>query len=181
MSARRRMLPPLTTSQMRRIMASRHASHFIGVYPIDRLPILAPPSHYRHCHWTSRRREDTQRGYCFIVNMDPAHLPGSHWLAVYINTDQRRPAEIFDSYGRAPPLRLQHWLSRHCRRWVHNKRFIQGPLTALCGVYCVFVLDIKCTFGLPFHDIVKLYFSPSATENDKRMRQYLYAIRRRVL
>ena len=145
-------------------MSGTHGSHFLGVCPIDQLPSL-PLS-------TSPKTT----GFCFIVNTDPSNLPGVHWLAVYIDANKRRPGEVFDSYGRPPPLQLQRWLSKHCREWVYTKRFIQGPLTDLCGVYCIFVLDERCTTGMTFAEIVKMHFGADATKNDAKMQRYLKVI-----
>ena len=41
----------------------------------------------------------TQKKYPFllIVNSDPASLPGTHWLALYLSSKQG--GEFYDSYG----------------------------------------------------------------------------------
>ena len=101
-------LLPLSSTKLRQLLRGRHGSHFLGIYPIDRLPKTLP--------------HRNRKGSCFIVNTDPSHLPGTHWLAVYVGCNL---GEVFDSYGRPPPLRLQQWLAKHCRSWVYNKRFVK--------------------------------------------------------
>jgi len=53
-----------------------------GVYPMDKIPKFDgfPDS--------------------FILNLDPHDLPGSHWIAVFINHE--KIGEFFDSYGNKP-------------------------------------------------------------------------------
>ena len=153
---------PLDSTTLRRLLRNSHGSHFLGVFPIDRLPVLP-----------SLNCLNGAGGFCMIVNTDPSSLPGTHWLAVYINGDRRKPGEVFDSYGRVPPLTLQRWLTKYCTTWTHTKRFLQGPLSSLCGVYCIFVLDLKCTTGRSFKEIVDSEFCELAVKNDSKMRTYL--------
>ena len=98
------------------------SSYFRGIYSLDRLP-------------TDSRHPPL----CFIVNTDTANLPGTHWLAVLVQDDQQ--GEVFDSFGQPTPPRLQLWMNKHCLRgWTANKLFIQGPLSSVCGAYCLYYL-----------------------------------------
>lgn len=144
----------LTTTQLKQFLRG-HGLHCLGVFPLDRLPM--PP-----------RRMDR---YCFIVNTDPANLPGKHWLAVYVS--QRGHAEVFDSFAMLPPLRLQQWLLKYCKRWTYNRRFVQGPLTTLCGAYCIFFLTKRCHTNKNMHDIVKGEFRERLSKNDSKMRNFM--------
>ena len=105
------------------VSKSQHLSpYFRGINSLDRLPtdVRLPP-------------------LCFIMNTDAANLPGTHWLAVLVLADQR--GEVFDSFGEPPPPRLQLWMNKHCPRgWTANKVFIQGPLSNVCGAYCLYYL-----------------------------------------
>lgn len=154
----------LNTTQLNRVMlGGGHGSHFLGVHPIDRIPDLP-----------RRQAALSEKGYCLIVNMDTANLPGTHWLAVYIDLcgGKRRHGEVFDSYGRMPPLKLQHWLNRNCDHWSFVRRFIQGPLSTLCGVYCIFMLNARCTTGKTFKEILDSEFVDNASVNDRKMLDY---------
>lgn len=112
-----------------------------------------------------------------IVNMDPSHLPGTHWLAVYISGNRRKPGEVFDSYGRVPPLTLQRWLNKYCTTWTFNKRFLQDPLSPLCGAYCIYVLNKRCANdNTTFKEIVDSNFGTIATVNDAKMKQFLKTV-----
>jgi hypothetical protein len=39
----------------------------------------------------------------FIMNLSPSNKPGTHWVAVYIDTKNDMDIEYFDSFGRDPP------------------------------------------------------------------------------
>lgn len=109
---------------------------------------------------------------CLIVNTDVSALPGTHWIAVYVN---QRKGEVFDSYGRPPPFRLQKWLNNSGVRWTFNKRLVQGPLSTLCGAYCIFFLGKRCVtpMNVPLHRIVSEEFGERFSQNDVRMRRFM--------
>lgn len=158
------IIPPLDTTTLHRLLSSTHGTHFLGVFALDQLPPRLP--------------NDNQHSYCLIVNTDPSNLPGMHWLAVYIDRNKNFLADVFDSYGRVPPLSLQRWLTKHCRRWTYTRRFIQGALTSLCGIYCIYVLHVKC-FRFPkqsFKEIVDSEFGEDASQNDAKMRLFLKSL-----
>ena len=66
----------------------KNCKHFRGVFPSDKL---------LHANKFKSRKKTPQ---LFIVNFDPAHMKGSHWIAIYIPPKYtREPLEYFDSYG----------------------------------------------------------------------------------
>lgn len=150
---------PLDTETLQRLLSSEHGTHFLGVFAMDQLPT----------HLPSHQSED---GYCMIVNTDPSNLAGQHWLAVYINA-KTKLGEVFDSFGRIPPLTLQRWLVKHCRHWTYSSRFVQGPITLLCGAYCIFILHKKCTTQLPMNELVDIEFVSMVLNNDDKMIKFL--------
>jgi hypothetical protein len=72
----------------------------------------------------------------FVSNTDPHHLPGTHWIAIYISADRQR-GEYFDSFGRPPNKHFKNYMNGHCRHWIRNKRQLQSVASKLCGYYCV--------------------------------------------
>lgn len=144
----------LSSTQLRKFLES-HGSHFLGVYAIDQLPKLK-----------------TNGACCFIINTDPSYLPGKHWLAVFV---KNREGECFDSYGRLPPRPLQFWLNKNCNRWCYNKRWLQGPLSTLCGAYCIFYLAKRCLSNKTMSAILSEDFSESFVRNDALMRKFMYS------
>jgi len=113
----------LTTTELQSLLG--HDPQFIGVFPIDRLPRLGY-GHYQDMH-----RNKTIK---MIVNLEPNHLPGNHWVAIY------RRAGVgfyFDSFGRPPPSIIKTWLSNNTLRWMHWPRMIQSPNDkTACGYIC---------------------------------------------
>ena len=95
-------------------------STFIGVFPLDRLPPLSSIASYSS----------------FIVNTQPANLPGMHWLAVFASPSL---TYVFDPLGAYNyPHHLVDYLHRDSkRRVVYNTRVIQNPQTSLCGQHCL--------------------------------------------
>ncbi len=153
----------MDTLEIERCMKS-HKPHFVGVYPLDEV-----------CQWSRLLPRKGETFGCIIVNMDPSHLPGTHWFALYINY-QKRMVQIFDTYGRLPPLRLQRWLNKLCYRWTYNKRLVQGPLTMLCGGYCIFFLNVRCamtTTDVPLKYIINEFFTDAFMQNDDMIKRYM--------
>ena len=108
-------------------------SRFLGVFPADRLP---PP-------------DDFEPPVSAVFNYNPAHMPGSHWVAVLV---QPSSVSWFDSYGLgpdSPDLLVGHltyfrvWLSRVCQRlglssYGFNCADLQSPGETTCGQWAVY-------------------------------------------
>lgn len=96
------------------------SSNFIGVFPLDNLPLHLP----RH------------RG-SFIVNTDTLNLDGQHWLAVSYNNGGI--VKAFDPLGIFYPSNLGNYLARHLpqRRITFNREMYQNPLKKTCGEHCL--------------------------------------------
>ena len=78
-----------------------------------------------------------------VVNTDPSTEEGTHWLAVWVDSEGR--GEYFDSYGREPLEVIKNYLDKHSRSWqCALTTALQGHLTAVCGQYCVYFLYMKC-------------------------------------
>ena len=106
----------------------KRAKNFIGIFSSDRLKsiyILVEP-------------------VFFIVNIDPASKPGSHWIAIKIG---KSSVEIFDSLGFNPklwasyPRDLFNFLDRYnLSHKFYISPLLQPPNTYFCGLYCVFFI-----------------------------------------
>jgi len=95
--------------------------HFVGVYASDTLPTHPPPPSRRPCS--------------YICNLDPLHASGSHWVAFYF--PQHGPGEYFDSYGFDIPSLFYDFIGVQ-EDYIFNTCFLQHPLSAVCGQYCIF-------------------------------------------
>ena len=123
---------------------------FIGVYAEDQLSNLSI----------------TTFPSSLIINLDPSHMRGSHWLAIRIS---RSSLEIFDPLG----FQILGWPRTPChllnflRRWSsHRKTFIspviQSQSSVLCGFYCIAYIVCRQVFS--FNEFLKFFKTPE--END---------------
>jgi len=136
----------MNSRQISSILQSTLGDKCYGVYASDQLP---------------EKIETYPAG--FVMNIDPSDRPGSHWVAVYIDTNQR--GEYFDSYGREPTEpALWKLLDTNCIAWGHNKKHIQGFLSSVCGHYSIYFL-INRAKGLSMNEIVGK-FTEKHEEND---------------
>ena len=129
---------------------------FIGVFPVDKLPLRI--QHYP----------------CFLVVNTQAHnLPGEHWLSIYIS--KQRKGEVFDSLARPIGNFLRRWLNSHTTKgWTSNRKIYQNPLSDTCGAFAIFyVLNRLQTDKLPFSNcflvnevIVKSFYNTLIGKNN---------------
>lgn len=92
----------------------------------------------------------------YVVNLDPAHLPGSHWVALYL--DPVNGGEYFDSYGSKPIPECSRLL-QSCPRASYNSVMLQED-TLVCGQYCVVYLMLRCR-GRSFDKIIQTLHHPN--------------------
>ena len=107
----------LDTYDLRALMSGD--PQFVGVFAIDRLP----------------QNVDKYKTIKMIVNLDPSHLPGSHWVAIYRRAQK---AYYFDSFGDFPPQILRDWLHNNSLTWRSQPNRIQAPQDKVsCGYLCL--------------------------------------------
>ena len=98
------------------------------------------------------------------MNTDPASKPGSHWVALYV--DSYRRGEYFDSYGMPPKIpALLAFLKRNCDTWQYNERRVQGLFSSVCGQFCVYFL-LNRAGGTPMEEILARFSPEDFEEND---------------
>lgn len=108
----------LNTEQIRRALRNHRitSGYFDDVYACDTLPAMEPETGY-------------------VMNTDPSHLPGEHWIAMYLGRDG--VLQYMDSMGMQPPGSLK----KYKIRTLFNR--VQGILP-FCGYYCLlFILSVK--------------------------------------
>ena len=129
---------------------------FLGVFPINRLPYI--------------RRYPA----ALIVNTDTHNLPGQHWIAVYI--DENKLGEVFDSFGRLPPTRLQRWMNVNCRRgWTYSANALQFPFSTNCGAFCLYCL-LHCSRNYSLTRIVSHLSTSSFAKNDLTLKRFMKSV-----
>lgn len=100
-----------------------HPSLQYNVYAANRLPIHVQTPAY------------------LISNLDPDTQPGSHWIAIHI--DSHGVGEYFDTYGRSPTGYHRMFLNRNSKQWNFSNHRIQNEWTSVCGEYCLMYLLYK--------------------------------------
>lgn len=100
-------------------MGKTHVKHFIGVFPLDKLP--------QHIVPISR----------LIVNTDTHNLGGRHWIA--LSYEKGGIVLVFDPFGwYYPPLLINKLHKNPSIHRVHyNRTMFQSPSEKTCGLYCI--------------------------------------------
>ena len=103
-----------------------------GIFPVDKVKMVP----YKY----------------YIINTDPAHKPGEHWIAMYTTKNN---AYVYDSYGRpidqlAPKLvetiKAAGYQLAPTNRVPHAEQ--TGFTSQLCGVYCLAFLSTVYDWGI---------------------------------
>src|SRR3981189_1256574 len=112
----------LLTSDLHMVMKRDPA--FLGVFALDKVPLIV------------------KKGYVkFIINLDPATKPGSHWVAIW---RKGNTGYYYDSFGLIPPPALEAWQIRNSDSWIYNSVLIQSPTgKTACGYLCISFLTNK--------------------------------------
>ena len=102
--------------------ALRTDAAFIGVFPLDRLP----------------QGVGKIKTIKLVANLQPANLPGSHWVAIYRCGGK---GYYFDTFGEIPPHEIQCWLAANTLTWDYNRRIVQSKSDEVsCGYICIYFL-----------------------------------------
>ena len=141
-----------------------HTAYFLGALPCNHLP-----------------REIHQRPAMMVVNTEPSHMAGAHWLAIYITTE--RQGYFFDSYGNPPsysefPETIQRFLDQHCIDVVHSTQQVQDPSSTACGHHCVFFL-FNMQKGVSYQKFLKMY-GDNLPRNDEKVYDFVNRVQPNV-
>ena len=141
----------METAQLRRA-ATRHRKvgpDFGGVFACDRLPRYADKKSY-------------------IINLDPAHKEGSHWVAVFFDRTTGS-VDYFDSYGLKPKnVHIIRFLKRNSVFKHYNLHTYQSPCSVICGQYSLYFLFHR-SHGHPMKVVQRRLHSTMKASNDRRV------------
>jgi hypothetical protein len=144
----------MNSRQIFTLLHSTIPKQFYGVFPSDQLPskVAVFPA-------------------CFVNNTDPSGKPGSHWVAIYIDSNKR--GEYFDSYGRPPEiLAIKSFLNEYSECWGYNEKRLQGLFSSVCGHYCIYFI-LQRAFGTPMSSFLDKFSSEEYEENDHLITEWL--------
>ena len=142
----------MNSREIRSILRSKLGSSFLGVFASDQVP----------------EKVETLPA-ALVVNTDPSNKPGTHWVAVYI--DSNNSADYFDSYGLKPKIPSVLQLLEACDDWAYNGKQIQGYISSVCGHYSVYFL-LQRANGMSM-DAILQKFGNDFEENDEAVTEWL--------
>jgi len=122
--------------------------HYGGVLAIDDLP--SSPLYKQKC--------------VYIINTDPQHSPGQHWLLIYFQPDS---AEFLDSLGHDIEYyspKLKDFVFNNRSSYICNDYTYQCKYSDVCGYYCVYFAILRAR-EIPFVDILCM-FTDDCAYND---------------
>lgn len=158
----------LTSVEMMEIMKQYENTYshfeFMGPSPID----FDDHKMFGECVWEDICQFDLkkmlQKGKTkigIIFNLDPHYLEGSHWIAIFIDT-QKGDIYYFDSYGERAPKRVRRFMEKVVRqskkigkpyKIIQNRRRHQYSISE-CGMYCLYII-IELLKGKDFKTMIK--------------------------
>ena len=109
----------------------------------------------------------------YIVNSQPKHRPGKHWLVLYY--PRVGPAEFFDSVGHGPGYyswRLARYLKKQGGYYIHNRRRVQQAGTKSCGHFCLYYAYQRCS-GRSMTQILRDFNHKRLDVNEKLVTEFV--------
>ena len=98
-----------------------------------------------------------------IANVDRSNKPGSHWIAIYI-----------DSYGNKPEFyeySFKEFLEENSRAYTFNNPCLQSLYSRVCGQYCLYFFLFKArSFSL---ETIVNRFTANKRLNDEFVNQFI--------
>jgi len=139
---------------MTRVLGNHPVSrqYFKGVYARDMLPQFP----------------QTFKKSFYVINIDPKHMPGSHWVVVYFDNGK---GFYFDSFGVPPIHRDIIQFLEKASSYRYNDRIIQHVNGITCGLYCVFVI-LHLSKGYSIQYVLNSFESNRSYVNDRKIRQW---------
>ena len=92
---------------------------------------MPPKSHHRY-------------PYCMIVNLDCSGWEGSHWVAIFV--ESQRSVEYYDSLGDWPPI--SPYIIAFLEQFdniEYNREQIQSTQSSNCGRHAIYFLIHRCS------------------------------------
>ena len=145
----------MNTSQINSLL--RNCKGYIGAFARDLIPTVII--------------KKTKKPTLLIVNTDPSHKPGEHWITIYL--DSKGSGEYFDSYG-LPPLHTEiiNFLNKMCPLgYGFNPVTLQCTTCITCGHYCVLFVMLR-SLGYSYCDYISL-FTNNTLKNENVIRKFV--------
>ena len=112
--------------------------NFIGVFPIDQIPIVK-----------------LKKFQNFIFNTDPSYKQGKHWIAIFSSRDGY--IEYFDTSGVKPSNQIiMDFFKKNGNKYLYSNIQIQSNRSDTCGVFCLIFLLFRMK-DIPFNVFLSLF------------------------
>lgn len=140
---------------------------FKGVFAVDRCP----------------KPETLPQTFSLIVNLSEAHLPGSHFVAVY--ADESDYLWYFDSFAFPPPVYNRH-LMLFLAKWIRKNRIIHAVkwrIQSFESLFCGWFAASFCLFVelyMPPTKIGSFFESKNLIQNEANVRHLVKALCRKI-
>lgn len=144
-----------------------HYPHFkyLGTFPLDfqHIDNFGKCIGKFMCSFRIDSLAKEKKSFGMVINTDPDHKNGEHWVAVFCDTDPTRPSygiNYYDSYGRKPPKLVKMFVDSIVEQMVKlaGKKFPyrtntkrHQTLSQNCGVFCIRMI-MQCASGKGFRD-----------------------------
>jgi len=90
----------------------------------------------------------------YIINMEDSSAGhGSHWVALYLAIERKKPISFyFDSFGGPPPMEVRNFATRYGAPYLYyqNKQ-IQKLNSNYCGQFCLSLINALSKNKGPYH------------------------------
>lgn len=127
--------------------------HFIGVFPIDKLPVKLNKKQF------------------FVANLDPSYKEGSHWIC-FIRLENTE-CEIFDSLGVKINTILPYIAFNQRFTFIYNTTPVQSLNSTLCGKFVItFLIERMLNQTMEFNDLLEDIFSSNLSVNDLKVKKF---------
>jgi len=135
----------LTTELLKALRFHPHTkSVFAGVYARNKIP-----------------RIPLRKRVVYVVNTDPAHKPGTHWVVFFLT---KNTVYYFDPYG-TPPRGFHRILQSRKNAQYYGQR-LQG-MGRMCGHYCLyFILAMQTNLSMTI-------FGSDLNANDRIVKRFV--------
>jgi len=146
----------MNTNQIFRLLAKKCKGTFFGVFARNKLPKTLPGG----------------RNVILVINTDPSHKKGSHWICIFIGKDKK--GEYFDSFGLPASIHppFEKYMNSKCTEWIMNNKQLQSVVSDVCGCYVVMYAYYK-HLNYSMQSILNAWTSDTGL-NDEIARRFVY-------
>ena len=117
-------------------LSSKYINSLMKICTLDYKNFIGVLSCDVFLNMTKNGKINLSPGQGIILNLSSSNHPGSHWVAVFVNTNG--VGEFFDSFGlQCFDSKILEAFQLHNLRIINFEKTLQHPDSHFCGFYCV--------------------------------------------